>query len=177
MNSLGLSRLDLATLGLGLCYFANDIEELLTMRSSTAKVVQRLPEWLPLPLSLREQGVNQAHINLAVGLIGMHWVGASLAGFRSGGRSVWFQNAAAAWSLHGFAHIGSSLMMRGYTSGVATAPLVLGYGVFAFHELRVAGVPKQVTPSGVAVSGVALLAAHSGAALLLHTWRHLSCSR
>ena len=158
-----MNKIDLAAGGLALCYLVHDGEELLTYRESSRWALGRLPEGVALPAGLREHGWSQRHINIGVGLMGLNWVGAALAGLRSGGRSAWFQNALAAWTLHGFGHLGLCLLRRGYVSGAATAPLVIGHGVWALRVLREEGVPRRVSAAGMAATLPVLVAAHAGA--------------
>lgn len=169
-----MNKIDLATGGLALCYLVNDGEELFTYRSSSRWAFSRLPAWVPLPDEVRKNGWSQAHVNAAVALIGIHWVGASLAGRRSGGRSAWFQNATAAWGLHGFIHLGLCAIRGGYVSGAVTAPLVIGYGAWAWRILRQEAVPRRVSIGGVAASLPVLVAAHGGADILLRAHDALS---
>ena len=158
-----MNKIDLAAGGLALCYLVHDGEELLTYRESSRWALGRLPERVALPAELREHGWSQRHVNIGVGLIGLNWVGAALAGLRSGGRSAWFQNALATWTLHGFGHLGLCLLRRGYVSGAATAPLVIGHGVWALRVLREEGVPRRVSAAGMAATLPVLVAAHAGA--------------
>lgn len=158
-----MNKIDLAAGGLALCYLVHDGEELLTYRESSRWALGRLPERVVLPAELREHGWSQRHVNIAVGLMGLNWVGAALAGLRSGGRSAWFQNALATWTLHGFGHLGLCLLRRDYVSGAATAPLVIGHGVWALRVLREEGVPRRVSAAGMAATLPVLVAAHAGA--------------
>ena len=158
-----MNKIDLAAGGLALCYLVHDGEELLTYRESSRWALGRLPEGVALPAGLREHGWSQRHINIGVGLMGLNWAGAALAGLRSGGRSAWFQNALATWTLHGFGHLGLCLLRRGYVSGAATAPLVIGHGVWALRVLREEGVPRRVSAAGMAATLPVLVAAHAGA--------------
>ena len=158
-----MNKIDLAAGGLALCYLVHDGEELLTYRESSRWALGRLPERVALPAELREHGWSQRDVNIGVGLIGLNWVGAALAGLRSGGRSAWFQNALATWTLHGFGHLGLCLLRRGYVSGAATAPLVIGHGVWALRVLREEGVPRRVSAAGMAATLPVLVAAHAGA--------------
>ena len=158
-----MNKIDLAAGGLALCYLIHDGEELLTYRESSRWALGRLPEGVALPAGLREHGWSQRHVNIGVGLMGLNWVGAALAGLRSGGRSAWFQNALATWTLHGFGHLGLCLLRRGYVSGAATAPLVIGHGVWALRVLREEGVPRRVSAAGMAATLPVLVAAHAGA--------------
>ena len=161
-----MNKIDLAAGGLALCYLIHDGEELLTYRESSRWALGRLPEGVALPAGLREHGWSQRHINIGVGLMGLNWVGAALAGLRSGGRSAWFQNALATWTLHGFGHLGLCLLRRGYVSGAATAPLVIGHGVWALRVLREEGVPRRVSAAGMAATLPVLVAAHAGAEVI-----------
>ena len=161
-----MNKIDLAAGGLALCYLIHDGEELLTYRESSRWALGRLPEGVALPAGLREHGWSQRHINIGVGLMGLNWVGAALAGLRSGGRSAWFQNALAAWTLHGFGHLGLCLLRRGYLCGAATAPLVIGHGVWALRVLREEGVPRRVSAAGMAATLPVLVAAHAGAEVI-----------
>ena len=158
-----MNKIDLAAGGLALCYLVHDGEELLTYRESSRWALGRLPERVALPAELREHGWSQRHVNIGVGLMGLNWVGAALAGLRSGGRSAWFQNALATWTLHGFGHLGLCLLRRGYVSGAVTAPLVIGHGVWALRVLREEGVPRRVSAAGMAATLPVLVAAHAGA--------------
>ena len=161
-----MNKIDLAAGGLALCYLVHDGEELLTYRESSRWALSRLPERVTLPAGLREHGWSQRHVNIGVGLMGLNWVGAALAGLRSGGRSAWFQNALATWTLHGFGHLGLCLLRRGYVSGAATAPLVIGHGVWALRVLREEGVPRRVSAAGMAATLPVLVAAHAGAEVI-----------
>ena len=161
-----MNKIDLAARGLALCYLVHDGEELLTYRESSRWALGRLPERVALPAELREHGWSQRHINIGVGLMGLNWAGAALAGLRSGGRSAWFQNALATWTLHGFGHLGLCLLRRGYVSGAATAPLVIGHGVWALRVLREEGVPRRVSAAGMAATLPVLVAAHAGAEVI-----------
>lgn len=161
-----MNKIDLAAGGLALCYLVHDGEELLTYRESSRWALGRLPERVALPAGLREHGWSQRHVNIGVGLMGLNWVGAALAGLRSGGRSAWFQNALATWTLHGFGHLGLCLLRRGYVSGAATAPLVIGHGVWALRVLREEGVPRRVSAAGMAATLPVLVAAHAGAEVI-----------
>ena len=162
-----MNKIDLAAGGLALCYLVHDGEELLTYRESSRWALGRLPERVALPAELREHGWSQRHVNIGVGLMGLNWVGAALAGLRSGGRSAWFQNALATWTLHGFGHLGLCLLRRGYVSGAATAPLVIGHGVWALRVLREEGVPRRVSAAGMAATLPVLVAAHAGAEVVV----------
>ena len=164
-----LTRPELVAYGLAACYLLNDTEELITYTESSRWLSQRLPDWLPVPQWMRD-GVSQNHVNLGVALIGAYWVGAAVDGRRTGGRSVFFQDALWAWGAHGFVHVGVSALRRGYTSGVATAPVVIGYWWWAERTLRSAGVPKLSSPPRALGKGLAALAVAHGVAAVLERW-------
>ena len=146
---------------------AYDIPDAAERRRIMEKLGNHLPKNEALPAELREHGWSQRHVNIGVGLMGLNWVGAALAGLRSGGRSAWFQNALATWTLHGFGHLGLCLLRRGYVSGAATAPLVIGHGVWALRVLREEGVPRRVSAAGMAATLPVLVAAHAGAEVVV----------
>lgn len=69
-------------------------------------------------------------------------------GAHIGGRSVVYQTAVTGFGLHALTHLAQSAVVRGYTPGVATVPLVAApFSVWARRRLRQAGVP--VTRRGV----------------------------
>ena len=176
-GSRGLSRLDLACLALAVSYLLNDAEELVTYRASSQRLARALPQWVPVPERVRREGVSQKHVTLGIGQIGIYWVGASVAGWRSGGRSAWFQNAAAAFGLHGFAHLGMCAVRRGYVSGGASAPAVIALGAWTWKVLRDEGVPNRVSAGGIAASLPVLVAAHVGAEVLTWGWAAVTRSK
>jgi hypothetical protein len=59
--------------------------------------------------------------------------------------------------LHGLGHIGISLLVRGYTSGVATAPtVVIPFCLWATRALRQAGVSnRRSLPAAIAAGSIA----------------------
>lgn len=159
--------------GLALCYVVHDTEELLTYVEASRWAVRHAPRWLPLPATAR-RGVSQGHINVAVPVIGLYWVGAALEGRRTGGRSAFFQDALWAWGVHGVGHVVVSALRRGYTSGVATAPLVIAYWVWAVRTLRRAGVPTVSSPLRAIATGMAALVAAHAIADLVERARRVS---
>lgn len=67
-------------------------------------------------------------------------------------------------------HLGQAALVRGYTPGVVTAPLVvLPYSVWAWRRLRAAGVPAagwSSAVSGLAMLPLALAGVHGAARLV-----------
>lgn len=161
-----LTAVEAVGCGLALCYVVHDTEELVTYAETSRWAVRHASRWLPLPATAN-RGVSQGHIAVAVPVIGLYWVGAALEGCRTGGRSAFFQDALWAWGVHGVGHVVASALRRGYTSGVATAPLVIAHWVWAERTLRRAGVPKVSSPPrAIATALAALVAAHAIAGLV-----------
>lgn len=80
-------------------------------------------------------------------------------GYRTGGRSAFYQTSLNGFGLHGVVHLAQAAATRGYTPGVVTSPLVvIPFTLWARGRLRRAGVLR---PVGVrdAVQGLALAAA------------------
>lgn len=69
--------------------------------------------------------------------------------------------------LHGLGHLAASLLTRGYTSGVATTPLVLRFWLWATRALDEARVPnRRSLPAAIALLAGSLAVGHSTAYLL-----------
>jgi Protein of unknown function with HXXEE motif len=79
---------------------------------------------------------------------------ASAHGYRTRGRSAFYQNLLLGFGLHGLGHIGVSLLARSYTSGVATAPtVVVPFWLWASRALRNADVPnRRSLPAAIALT-------------------------
>jgi hypothetical protein len=71
----------------------------------------------------RRHGTPRRDRGPAVGLI---VAAASVCGYRTKGRSAFYQNALLGFGPHGLGHLGTSLLAGGYASGVATAPMSAG---------------------------------------------------
>lgn len=153
--------------GLFAAWAAHDAEEVLTMAATSRRALRSAPHVLPIPEPFRDRGISQTHVNLAVVLMAIPVAAASIQGVRTDGRSRCFRGAVLAFGLHGFSHLGNSVMMRGYTTGVATTPvIVIPYWLFAWNALRrralgdidpvTAGVALAALP---VTAGVHLLAA------------------
>lgn len=134
---------DLTRTCVGLCaaWAVHDAEELLTMSRNSADVLRRVPGWAPVPEDVRAHGVSQAHVGLSLAIMAALVGIASREGVRTAGRSAVFRGALLAFGAHGFAHIAGSGVMRGYTTGVVTAPtVVIPYWLCARHVLRRHGI-------------------------------------
>jgi Protein of unknown function with HXXEE motif len=161
-------RIRLATAGLFVAWMAHDLEELATMSDTSRTLVRRLPNWMPLPASVRQQGVTARYVATAIPAVGLVVATASVRGYRTQGRSAFYQNTLLAFGLHGLGHIAASLLTRGYTSGVATAPtVVLLFWLWATQALEEAGVPnRRSLPAAIALLAGSLAVGHFTAYLL-----------
>ncbi|MBV9846007.1 MAG: HXXEE domain-containing protein [Kutzneria sp.] len=161
--------------GLFLAWLANDIEEWITVsrwseRDAGTSPARRIGlPWLRRP-------VPAAHMRVAIGLMGTLVATASLVGLRTGGRSRLFQAALFGFGVHGLGHLALSVVHRGYTPGVLTAPtVVVPFSVWAWRELRRAGVrlpTGQVAREAMILLPAALGATHAAAGWAMRH-RHL----
>jgi hypothetical protein len=140
MNS---KRIPLATAGLFVSWMTHDLEELATMSETSRTVAQQLPDWMPVPDSIREQGLTTRYLATGIATIGLIIAAASIRGYRTRGRSAFYQNTLLAFGLHGLGHLAASLLTRGYTSGVVTAPMVVVFWLWATRALDEAGAPNR----------------------------------
>jgi Protein of unknown function with HXXEE motif len=139
-----VSRIQRATAGLFAAWLVHDLEELATMSSNSRTIARRLPDWVPLSASVRQRGLTQRNVATGISAVGLVIAAATVRGYRTGGRSSFYQNALLAFGAHGLGHIGMSLLARGYTSGVATAPtVVVPFWLWATRALEQAGVPNR----------------------------------
>lgn len=139
----------------------HDLEELLTMARSSRTALAKMPERIPLPEGMRERGVSQAHVNLSIGIMAANVALASWEGVRTQGRSALFRGALLVFGAHGVTHLLSSAVLRGYSTGVVTSPLVvLPFWWWARREYRRVGVRDlDAKAVGVAVAAVPVLVA------------------
>ncbi len=163
-----MNRIQLATAGLFVAWMANDLEELATMSDNSRTLVTRLPDWIPLPASVRQRGLTARYVATGVSAVGLVVAAATVCGYRTQGRSAFYQNALLGFGLHGFGHIGMSLLARGYTSGVATAPtVVVPFWLWATRALQQAGVPtRRSLPAAIALAAGSLAGGHLAAYLV-----------
>ncbi|CAL9362938.1 hypothetical protein SUDANB95_00703 [Actinosynnema sp. ALI-1.44] len=154
------------TWGLLAAWVVHDLEELATMPGWTRekRVVPTTP--------------TQAVI--AIGLMGGVFTAAAAAGARTGGRSPFFQTVLTGFGLHSATHVAASLVFRGYTPGVITAPTVVApFTLWALRRLRREGIRPNTSPRALmwfpiavgAVHGIAHLATRvrENTALVRHT--------
>src|SRR5699024_9844314 len=76
-----------------------------------------------------------------IGLVALPMALASIEGVRTRGKSRWFRGALLAFGVHGFTHLANSVAAQGYTTGVATAlVIVISYWLLARWGLGRSGV-------------------------------------
>ncbi|MFJ7158648.1 HXXEE domain-containing protein [Streptomyces sp. NPDC101118] len=163
------------TFGLLAAWAVHDLEELLTVpgwsRDRLPELERRFPRvpervWRqPAPADGREFAAAVAGMALVV-------TAAAAAGHRTGGRSAFYQGAVNGFGLHGLVHLAQAAVVRGYTPGVVTSPLlVVPFGLWARGRLREAGVLRPTRPrdavQGLALAAAATTASHTVARLLL----------
>ena len=89
-------------------------------------------------------------------------------GYRTHGRSAFYQNALLGFGLHGLGHLGTSLLTGNYASGVATSPtIVLPFWLWATRALNQAGVPnRRSVPAAAGLAAGSIAVGHLAASLL-----------
>lgn len=159
-----VSRLDLATGGLFFSWLIHDLEEYVTMPGRAHPFTGALPF---MPAGVRAHGVSRDQTDIALTLVGALMAAASIDGYRTRGRSPFYQAMLYGYGMHALIHLASALTARRYTSGAATAlPVVLPFWLFANAALRADGIevrPRRWTIAafpvvGLVVYGVGYLA-------------------
>ena len=168
-----MNRIQLATAGLFAAWMTHDLEELATMSDSSRMLITRLPDWMPVPASAREQGLTSRDVACGVATVGLVVATAAVHGYRTHGRSAFYQNALLGFGLHGLGHLGTSLLTGNYASGVATSPtIVLPFWLWATRALNQAGVPnRRSVPVAIALTAGSIAAGHLVASLLTNNRR------
>jgi Protein of unknown function with HXXEE motif len=139
-----MQRTTTVSLGLFAAWACHDLEELFTGRETSRLVAARMPDWVPIPDDVRQDGLSQQHVNLSISLVGAYLAGVCAVGVRSRGRSRLFRSALLGFGLHGFGHIGGTVALRQYTTGVATSPtIVIPYWLWARHALAREGLSDR----------------------------------
>ena len=123
----------------------HDLEELLTAgqwgRTAPARIRRRFPR---APERLVEMAaVTTPQMAVAVGVVGVGVAVTTGSALRDLDGELGLLSASlAAYTAHGVTHLAQSALLRSYTPGVATVPLVIApYSVWAWRALRRAGVP------------------------------------
>jgi hypothetical protein len=150
-----------ATLGLFAAWAVHDLEELPTMAAWTRRRARRLGWARPM---------SQAHVNVAIALMGVVVAAGAVEGARTGGRSGFYQAALAGFGWHAGGHLLSAVALREYTPGLVTAPLLVApFSLWAWRRLGAAGVGRdggRATAWGAILTAASLLVAHAAAAIL-----------
>lgn len=157
-----MDSVSLATGGLFFSWLAHDLEELATMPGWTHPVFDTIPF---LPEDIRRHGCSREHVRLGIGLMGVLMAAASIEGYRTRGRSSFYQAVLYGYGMHTFSHLAAAALARRYTPGSATAlPVVLLFWIFAKRTLRAHGVEvrphRWVIPAFPVVAGSALGSAY-----------------
>jgi Protein of unknown function with HXXEE motif len=164
MNS---KRIRLATAGLFVAWLIHDLEELATMGDTSRILLQKLPDWMPVSSSIRQQGLTTSYLATGIATIGLIVAAAAIRGYRTQGRSAFYQNTLLAFGLHGLGHLALSVLTGGYTSGVATVPVVVLFWLWATRVLERAGVPsRRSLPAAIALLAGSLAVGHLTAYVL-----------
>jgi hypothetical protein len=157
-----VNRIQLATSGLFAAWLAHDLEELATLSDNSRMLVTRLPSSLPVPASVRDHGFTDHYVATGVATVGLVIAAAAVRGYRTQGRSAFYQTALLGFGLHGFGHIGMSLLTLDYVSGVATSPtIVIPFWLWATRVLDHAGVPnRRSIPAAIALTAGSIASGH-----------------
>lgn len=156
------------TLGLLAAWALHDAEELATVpgwwRRNLPALRERFPT-VPEAVWRRVDPADGREFAVAVGVMAAVVASASAAGRLTGGRSAAYQTALNAFGLHGLVHLAQAGLVRGYTPGSATSPLiVVPFTLWARHRLRRAGVLHATRPRDLAVgfglAGAAVAGSH-----------------
>ena len=121
--------------GLLAAWIIHDLEELATMPSFSQRTDLPMPLTKVLPMSRTEAAT-------AIGLTGIAMVAASAAGAATNGRSKFFQASLLGFGLHAGTHLAQSALLRRYTPGLITTPLVvIPFSTWAWRRLKTEAVP------------------------------------
>lgn len=66
-----LRPIRLATAGLFVAWMVHDLEELATMSDSSRAHMSRLPDWIPVPQSVRQRGLSARYVATAIAALGV----------------------------------------------------------------------------------------------------------
>ncbi|MER5567639.1 HXXEE domain-containing protein [Streptomyces goshikiensis] len=164
-----LAALAPATLGLLAAWAVHDLEEVAAMtrwsRTRVPVLRARHPR-VPDGVWRRLEAMNSREFAAAVGVMGIVVAAAAADGYRTGGRSAFYQSALDGFGLHGLVHLAQAAVTRGYTPGVVTSPLVVvPFTLWARGRLRRAGVLRPTRPRdlarGLGLAAAATVASHT----------------
>ncbi|MFF8476175.1 HXXEE domain-containing protein [Streptomyces sp. NPDC015414] len=158
------------TLGLLAAWAVHDTEELATVphwvRTRLPELRERFPR-VPEAVWRGLGSVDAREFTTAVAAMAAVVAAASADGHRTCGRSAVYQTALDAFGLHGVVHLAQAAMLRGYTPGSVTSPLVvIPFTLWARGRLRRAGVLRPTRPRGLALSLAFAAAATAGTHVL-----------
>ncbi|GGW56101.1 membrane protein [Streptomyces lucensis JCM 4490] len=133
-------------------------------RSQVPELREQFPR-VPDRIWRHLQSIDEREFATAVAGMAVVVAAASADGYRTGGRSAFYQWALNGFGLHGLVHLAQAAVVRGYTPGSATSPLVvIPFTLWARGQLRRAGVlcparPRHVV-QGLGLAAVATVATH-----------------
>ena len=160
------NRIPLATAGLFVAWMVHDLEELATMTDTSRTLLQQLPDWMPVPGSIRQQGLTTRYLATGIATIGLIVAAAAVRGYRTQGRSAFYQNTLLAFGAHGFGHIAVSLLTRLH-QWCRHRPAGPAVWLLATRALEEAGVPnRRSLPAAIALLACSLAVGHFTAYLL-----------
>ncbi|MEU1708831.1 HXXEE domain-containing protein [Streptomyces sp. NPDC005706] len=150
------------TLGLLAAWAVHDAEEVVMVprwgRTRLPELRERFPG-VPDTVWRCLGAVDGREFSTAVAAMAVVVAAAAAEGRRTGGRSAFYQTALDAFGLHGLVHLAQAAVVRGYTPGSVTTPLVvLPFTLWARGRLRRSGVLRPARPLD-AVRGLAFAAA------------------
>ncbi|WP_078851222.1 HXXEE domain-containing protein [Streptomyces sp. NRRL S-237] len=160
-----------SAVGLGLlaAWTVHDLEEVATMarwsRTRVPVLRERHPG-VPDRVWRSMEAVDGREFATAVAVMGLVVAAASADGYRTGGRSAFYQASLNGFGLHGLVHVAQAAATRGYTPGVVTSPLlVVPFTLWARGRLRRAGVLRPTRArdivTGLALAGAATAVSHA----------------
>lgn len=156
------------TLGLLAAWAAHDAEEVAALPGWLRRNVPALRERFPaVPEAVwrRAGSLHTREFAVAVGVMGAVVAATSAAGYATGGRSAVYQTALNGFGLHGLVHLAQAAVVRGYTPGAATSPvLVVPFTLWARRRLRRAGVLRPARRDlalGLGLAGAATAVSHA----------------
>ncbi|MGW1870826.1 HXXEE domain-containing protein [Streptomyces mauvecolor] len=150
------------TFGLLAAWALHDAEEVVTVprwtRDGVPELRGRFPR-VPDRIWRRLETIDRREFATAVGGMAVVVAAAAADGYRTGGRSAFYQGTLNGFGLHGLVHLAQAAVVRGYAPGSVTSPLlVIPFTLWARGRLRRSGVLRPTRPRD-AVQGLAIAAA------------------